>query len=406
MKLTKAIFIGMLFVCVTSLSGHSQILRVATPQADNSQSKTDAVTLPRRSKRDFSQYTVSVKAGGVNIVEGIVSFQRRSDEWELLLDGDELQSGDHIKTGANSRAEILLNPGAFLRMSSDTEMVFSETTLDNLKVHVLRGSVIVEIPITDRDKGVLAVLTTPHSQFCIVEGGIYRFDVESGKSITSVRKGKLIIPDKGVNLSVQTRWTWLANRRGKTIIPGMTVKKEQQVEVTLSTSQIVALDKKTQDGFDVWSRDRANTMLAANKRLRSRALAQAMLANSWITDSSNLKRWGGFWYFDPVRGCSVFVPYGYYGFSSPYAGSYESCQCWSPPYRRNWNDSGWDRGGYRGGSTGGGGYQGGSGGGSSNSGGQVGGGRGSRGGHDVGAGGGHTGGGGHEGGGRNKANGN
>jgi hypothetical protein len=62
------------------------------------------------------RYIVSARAGGVNYVEGTVAVIRKSGRSGLLLKGDTLEVGDRVSTGANGKAEILLNPGSFLRL--------------------------------------------------------------------------------------------------------------------------------------------------------------------------------------------------------------------------------------------------------------------------------------------------
>ena len=78
------------------------------------------------------RYIVSARAGGVNYVEGTVAVIRKSGRSGLLLKGDTLEVGDRVSTGANGKAEILLNPGSFLRLGGSSAFEFNTTSLDDL----------------------------------------------------------------------------------------------------------------------------------------------------------------------------------------------------------------------------------------------------------------------------------
>jgi hypothetical protein len=47
---------------------------------------------------DESQYVVSAKAGGVNVVEGNAFFKHGKSDWDVLIAGDELRPGDSVRT--------------------------------------------------------------------------------------------------------------------------------------------------------------------------------------------------------------------------------------------------------------------------------------------------------------------
>src|SRR5215831_19164590 len=82
------------------------------------------------------QNLVSASAGDVNFTEGDVKVKTATTDWGALASGDTLKNGDSVKTGTGGRAEILLNPGSYLRLSGDTEFQFDDTSLDNLRLRV------------------------------------------------------------------------------------------------------------------------------------------------------------------------------------------------------------------------------------------------------------------------------
>ncbi len=265
---------------------------------------------------------VSARAGEINLVEGDVSMKAAQD-WALLVPGDVVKDGDIVKTGPGSRAEVLLNPGSYLRLSENTEFKFDNTSIDSIKINLLKGSAIVEAAAGEGSARVLATVVTPKGQFSIVGSGIYRFDVEgSGRTEARVAKGRL------------TTGT-------------VDVREGNQATIGDAGPELVAFDKKSADTFDAWSKDRAKSLVAANNNLTRtnvNLLQAGFLApfgsSGFFTPfgSSFGSRWfgscGGWWYFDPFFGSFIYIPNGFglcSPFFSPYGYDYQAC--YYPPSR-------------------------------------------------------------------------
>ncbi|MBK8148183.1 MAG: FecR domain-containing protein [Acidobacteria bacterium] len=92
-----------------------------------------------------SIYVISAKAGGVSYVEGKVSVVRKEGKSGLLIKDDQIEVGDRVSTGPDSKAEILLNPGSYLRLGANTSFEFLTTSLDDLKLKLHGGSAVVEV---------------------------------------------------------------------------------------------------------------------------------------------------------------------------------------------------------------------------------------------------------------------
>jgi hypothetical protein len=268
-----------------------------------------------------TEFLVSSRAGWVNIVQGDVVLKRDEADWDMMIAGDELVTGDTVKTGSDGRAELLLNPGSYLRLSTNAEAVFTNTSLDDLAVKLVRGSAIVEAVSVDGWTGALVKMSTPGGEVSIVRGGLYRFNVDgSGRSEVFVRKGRLVIDGN----------------------PPITVKEGKKA-VLGGTPVVVAFDRKAEDEFDLWSKVRAETLAAANKTLSRRSLLGFGLMP------------GSFWFFDPFLRCYTFLP-GFWGFKSPYGPRYSSCNrsydLWGGRYPRGTvnggspttSSGGWSRG--------------------------------------------------------------
>jgi hypothetical protein len=271
------------------------------------------------------KYTVSAKAGIVSVITGNVTFKRGKDGWQTLVEGVDLKADDAIKTSSTGRVEILLNPGTYLRIGENSEVVFSDLNYYRLKISLLSGSAILEAGVVDS----AIKMTTPQYVFTVARTGVYRFNVDaSGISEMLVRKGKINIA-------------------------GVEIKDGKKVVVDNAPPSVLAFDKKAEDSFDMWSKDRAKTIIAANKKLNDNRMRSSL--NGGFGNS--------YWIYDPFFRSYTFLP-GWNGFSSPYGGNYSHCnpngnQWWgNNGGNRNWsggNSSGGSPGGYVGGgrSTGG-----------------------------------------------------
>jgi len=313
---------------------------------------------------EMNKYVVSAKAGVVNLAEGDarVIRARAFAMPEVLISGDELQSGDTVKTGQNGRAEILLNPGCYLRLGEQSEFVFLFDNFTSDKLKLLRGSAVLEASAIDSS----ILVETPKASFEISRDGLYRFNVGAdGRAEVAVRKGRVFV--------------------GET-----TIREGKRAVVEGGTAAIAKLNKQDMDALDEWSKDRAKSLIALNSALSNtgmmRTLGMSFMRNAWI--------------YDPFCRCYTFLPMAG-GFASPYGWNYPVCN----PYGYYYYGGRYSNGGWTGSGGSGGGHPssgGGSGGGHpSNGGGSSGGGGGhpSRGGGSSGGGGGSIGGGGGSGGG-------
>ena len=77
------------------------------------------------------RFGISAQAGGVNAVSGQVMVKRQGHEPKLITSQDDLISGDIVITHAGSQAEILLNPGTYLRLAENSEFVLVDNSLDH-----------------------------------------------------------------------------------------------------------------------------------------------------------------------------------------------------------------------------------------------------------------------------------
>jgi ferric-dicitrate binding protein FerR (iron transport regulator) len=190
-----------------------------------------------------------------NAMQGDAVYQR--DGANLLLEpGLKLDAGDIIKTAPNAYAELLLQPGNYVRAAGDTELQLVNDQHDRMKLKLNRGTVSFEILSRDNlridpkgyDAGHLIRLVVPGTEVFIIESGIFR--------INTTPSGQ----------------TELVVRKGSAVIKGQEVKEKRRAVVSGDNVSITEIDTKIEDDFDAWARERAETLVRANKALKKTAL--------------------------------------------------------------------------------------------------------------------------------------
>lgn len=254
-------------------------------------------------RRARDSRVISARAGGVNFVAGDVAVRGAGEiEWRRLTTDDQLKSGDAVRTGADGRAEILLNPGSYLRLAENSEFWMTDASLAGLWLRLARGSAIVEAMSYGTDLSF--VVSTPHARATVVRGGVYRFNAAGADASE-------IVVQKGLALLGENRSTPLKEGRAARFTGAGAI-------------EIVKWDKKTRDAFDLWSRGRAEELARANRKLQTRSvntlLARANFDDLFGTGGYPLS---GFWLFNGGYNCYTFVPF-FYGGGSPYGYFYDA----------------------------------------------------------------------------------
>lgn len=257
------------------------------------------------SSQSRERFVISARAGGVNAVTGKTGVHAKgSTVWEQLTIKDNLEGGDVVKTGLDGRVEILLNPGSYMRVGENSEFELTSNTLDNLEVRLIRGTAIVEATGAD-DTELMINITTPHAKMAIVRRGLYRVNVVPGDlTEVIVRKGRMLLSDPEAKI----------NGGKKLIFSGN----------SYSVAKLTDAEKKEVDSLEAWSKNRAETIAKANKRILSsdrRMLWRTAYLSDWAFRFS--PRLGGFWYYDRGLSCYTFLPF-YSGWGSPYGNSYSN----------------------------------------------------------------------------------
>lgn len=236
------------------------------------------------------RYVISAKAGGVNFISGSVRIARKDGPSGLLVKGDSVEIGDRVTTGTNGRAEILLNPGSYIRLGENSAFAFRTTSLDDLQLVVEHGSAIFEV---FADNEFRVSVEAGGNSFTLVQTGIYRIDSLNGRASVAVWKGRAEVGG------------------GQEM-----VKAGREAVVVAGRVAVSKFDRGDKDEFETWSKARAKLLAKATASLKNKDLRDPLMsafrANRWDLYSSF-----GLWVYDPFRSVYCFLPFGR-GWSSPY----------------------------------------------------------------------------------------
>lgn len=253
-------------------------------------------------------YVISAKAGGVNYVEGTAVAMKADGTSGRVIKGDRLSSGDVVETGLNGRVELLLNPGSFARIGNNSRFELTTTDLDDLRLNLLSGSAIFEVFASDDFK---VTVKTPSSEIYLIKSGVYRVDVDSnGTAKLEVWRGRAETSD---------------DVDGK-------LKKGRTATLNGGEAEVTKFDRGDRDSFEQWSRDRAELIAKANKKLESKVLGPTLLSG-FRADSWDCWQSVGLWVYNPAYSTYSFLPFGY-GWRSPYGFGFRTSTgiCYNPSY--------------------------------------------------------------------------
>jgi hypothetical protein len=249
------------------------------------------------------KFVISATAGGINAITGQATVNGKGDSgWQQLMITDDLKAGDRVRTDFDGRVEILLNPGSYLRVGGNSEVELSDNSLANLELRLIKGTAIVEA--TGADGLELNInISTPHTKLAIVRHGLYRVSVVPGDTTELiVRKGRVILSDD----------SHTKVKGGNKVVFSQT---------NVSVAKMTKEDKKREEDIDAWSKERAETLAKANRRITNRMLTSAFAMNRDPFFDWRYSRGFGLWFDNPNAGCYTFLPW-YYGWRSPYGSSY------------------------------------------------------------------------------------
>ena len=166
--------------------------------------------------------------------------------------GYRIKAGGGLRTTGNSRAELLLSPGTYLRVAENSEIKVMGTTYRDMRFQVVRGTVIIESASLNPRIHSLS-LAGPSGDLRVQTRGLYRLDVLPGqKSAVSVYKGRILWTGAGGRTTqLKSGRRWILGNSSSSLEPGSS-----------------GLDKNyRKDPLNLWSRLRARQLVQVNAGL-------------------------------------------------------------------------------------------------------------------------------------------
>jgi hypothetical protein len=209
--------------------------------------------------------------GTVNYIEGQVSID--GAPMSIQQDGSAALRQDQVLSVASGKAEILLSPGSFLRVGSNSQIRMIAAELSNPRVEVVRGEAMVEVDY--KPKAARLDVLERGADASLLKEGLYKFDADEAK--VQVIDGKASVNDNG---------------RTKDIGKGK--------ELVLNGAELkpVGFDRKAEDDLYRWSDVRSGYLAQANE-----ASAQTVYVNGgWGMG------WGPGWFWNPYFSTFSWMP--------------------------------------------------------------------------------------------------
>jgi hypothetical protein len=232
--------------------------------------------------------------GTINYVEGQASLNGQPLDSNTA--GMTAQPNEPIETQAGY-VEVLLTPGAFLRIGHDSEVVMQTLGLANIQLQVLRGSAMIEA--TDLVEGATLQVSMDGATTQIEKHGLYSFD--ANQHAVKVLDGKAKVLQAGQVKSI-----------GK------------DHEILLADNP----NLKSQD-FDKKTAQHNPLYVWSSARSAAEAQANVNLASSVVVNGGS---YGPGWYWDPFWADYAFLPGAGFLYSPFGYGFYSPGFVWAAPY--------------------------------------------------------------------------
>jgi len=227
--------------------------------------------------------------GTVNYIEGQVSIDGAT--LPTQQDGSALLRAQQILDVGSGKAEVLLSPGAFLRVGNNSQVRMISPSLADPRIEVVRGEAMVEVDYKPKQARLEVMERGASAE--ILKEGLYKFDADEAK--VEVIDGKASVQDNGQNKEIG---------------------KGKELTVTAGPLKAVSFDRKAEDDLYRWSDVRASYLAQANE-----SSARTVYVNGGWGYA-----WGPGWFWNPyfatyswLPGDGFFYsPFGYPFFSPGY----------------------------------------------------------------------------------------
>ncbi|MBI5281328.1 MAG: FecR domain-containing protein [Candidatus Solibacter usitatus] len=223
-----------------------------------------------------AQNAISAKAGMVNVADGdVYLIDAKGGEPKKvepkLTEFTDIKEGQILKTG-EGRAEVLLTPGAFLRMAEESSFKLLSNRLTDARLDVLSGSVLIDAAELLDDNHITVLVKD--ATFTLTKAGLYRVDAEPAR--VRVFLGEAVADHDGQKVTLKGGKELVASAGGWT--PGK-------------------FDVKETDALYRWAKRRSGYI----------AMANVSAARQSNVQSSGLR--SGMWAYNPYFGFATYIPW-------------------------------------------------------------------------------------------------
>jgi hypothetical protein len=213
--------------------------------------------------------------GTLNYVEGSADLASQALS-SKSVGSAELQPGQTLDTG-NGKAEVLLTPGVFLRVGSDSSVKMLSPDLTNTEVALTKGQAMVEVDEIHQQNDIRVKLDGTAAR--IEKTGLYAFD--ANQSQVRVLDGEALVQEGDKDIKIKAG-------HELNVAPGASQKAEK-------------FDKKAFEDSELyrWSSLRSAYLAEANADQARVYYVGGGFGPGW---------WGAGWYWDPWFAAYTFIP--------------------------------------------------------------------------------------------------
>ncbi len=220
-----------------------------------------------------AQSVISAHSGVIHYVEGDVTIDGAAVH-PKFAEFPDVKSGQVLAT-EEGRAEVLLTPGVFLRLTENSSVRMISNALADTRMEVVSGSALIEVAELLQNNAIGFDAGGAH--ITLAKKGLYRIDANA--ALLRVYDGQAVVAEGSESL---------------------TAKKGHQIDLDSAKLVDARFDVKNTDAFYRWGARRAEYVAAAN-------VISARVASNSDYSSGFAKGTGG-WSWNPYFGMYTFLP--------------------------------------------------------------------------------------------------
>jgi hypothetical protein len=219
----------------------------------------------------FAQSVISAQSGLIHYVEGRVFLADRAVDPKIGR-FPQMEENEVLRA-EEGRAEVLLNPGVFLRVGEHSSIRMVSTRLTDSRLEFVSGTILIEA--AELSAGHSVTIFHNDATVRLLKKGLYR--LETDPSQLRVYNGEALVEASGGQLIV---------KKGKFVAFDGTMVAQR-------------FDRELTDSLDRWSGRRAKYLAMANV-YAARSILNS--GRSWSTSGWGWNPYFGMFTFIPVRG--------------------------------------------------------------------------------------------------------